>query len=264
MSPLYTSIMASNTVFSINVNGVNVPIKQHAHSALPDSVLVPCVESKLLKDWASKVDPELKIKEILLTDYNFFGTRLGFLKMEVVAEFNGVRVPGICFLRGGAVSILVLLECEGKTYVILTKQPRVPVGKSGLLELPAGMLDGSGAFAGIAAKELAEETGILLRGEDLVDLTALTNSLEGAQTYDGMLPSAGGCDEFLRLLYHKRSVTRTELDAMRGKATGLIEEGEVIVLDIVLYEDAWKVCRDSKLLSSMLLYERLRASGSIM
>jgi hypothetical protein len=96
-----------------------------------------------------------------------------------------------------------------------------------------------------------------------VDLTALTNKLEGALPYDGMLPSAGGCDEFLRLLFHKRTVTRAELDAMRGKATGLIEEGEVIVLDIVRYADAWKVCRDSKLLSSMFLYERLLHSGSI-
>ena len=72
-----------------------------------------------------------------------------------------------------------------------------------------------------------------------------------------MYPSPGGCDEFIRLMFHERSVTREELDAMRGKATGLREEGEVIVLEIVPYMLAHTVCSDAKLLSSMLLYERL-------
>ena len=42
-------------------------------------------------------------------------------------------------------------------------QPRVPTGKYNLAELPAGMLDDSGDFIGIAAKELQEETGIMVR-----------------------------------------------------------------------------------------------------
>ena len=39
-------------------------------------------------------------------------------------------------------------------------QPRVPTGRYSFVELPAGMLDQSGDFAGVAAKELKEETGI--------------------------------------------------------------------------------------------------------
>ena len=79
----------------------------------------------------------------------------------------------------------------------------------------------------------------------------------------GMYPSAGGCDEFLRLMFHEREVTRAELDAMRGKATGNLEEGEVIVLEIIRYELLWRVCSDAKALSSMLLFERLRAAGQL-
>ena len=243
---------------TIVINNITCPVE-----CAPGLDLERCIKSPLLNQWISKVSPKIRVDKVVVSSVDYFGPRVGFLKIEAHAYYNGIRIPGICFLRGGAVSILVLLECEGETYIILTRQPRVPVGSDGLLELPAGMLDGSGAFAGVAAKELAEETGIVLKAEDLVDLTALTNKLEGALPYDGMLPSAGGCDEFLRLLFHKRTVTRAELDAMRGKATGLIEEGEVIVLDIVRYADAWKVCRDSKLLSSMFLYERLLHSGSI-
>jgi ADP-sugar diphosphatase len=237
---------------SIVINDISVPIE-----FAPGLDQKRCAEAPLLLSWAAKVSPNIKVEKVFISSVDYFGPRVGFLKIEAHAYYHGIKIPGICFLRGGAVSILVLLECEGETYVVLTRQPRVPVGSDGLLELPAGMLDGSGAFAGVAAKELAEETGMILKATDLIDLTDLTNSLPGATPHVGMLPSAGGCDEFLRLLYHKRNVSRAELDAMRGKATGLLEEGEVIVLDIVPYADAWKICRDAKLLSSMLLYERL-------
>jgi ADP-sugar diphosphatase len=250
--------MASSSYF-IEINGLPV----ECLSKSPSLDLQRCTESPLLQNWAKSVSPKIRIDKVLVTSVDYFGKRVGFMKIEADAYFNGLKIPGICFLRGGAVSILTLLECEGKTYVILTCQPRVPVGSSNLLELPAGMLDDSGAFAGVAAKEMAEETGIRLKAEDLVDLTELTNNIKGATAFNGMLPSAGGCDEFLRLLFHKRSVTREELDAMRGKATGLIEEGESIILNIVLYEDAWKVCRDAKLLSSIFLYERLLSEGLI-
>jgi ADP-sugar diphosphatase len=128
-------------------------------------------------------------------------------------------------------------------------------------------------------KELAEETGIRLRAEDLVDLTVLAQTENPHLTsYDeveaaairgkalpdrGMYPSAGGCNEFLRLMFHERTVTREELDAMRGKCTGNLEEGEAIVLDIIRYDLLWRVCSDAKALSSMLLFERLRAAGKI-
>ena len=68
--------------------------------------------------------------------------------------------------------------------------------------------------------------------------------------------SGGGCDEFMRMMSVERTVTRAEMQAMIGKATGVMEEGEVIVLDIVPYNMAWRVCSDAKLLSSMFLYER--------
>ncbi len=80
---------------------------------------------------------------------------------------DGVRVPGIVFLRGGAVAILVLLACEDKTFILLCRQPRVPVGSVSFPEIPAGMLDGDGKFAGVAAKELEEETGLIINEDEV-------------------------------------------------------------------------------------------------
>ncbi len=60
--------------------------------------------------------------------------------------------PSSFFSLPAAVAILVILECEGAKWVVCCRQPRVPVGRSDYLEIPAGMLDDSGHFAGVAAK----------------------------------------------------------------------------------------------------------------
>ena len=57
---------------------------------------------------------------------------------------------------------------EDEKHVILTLQPRVPAGSLSLAELPAGMLDDAGTFAGGAAKEIEEETGLQASANELV------------------------------------------------------------------------------------------------
>lgn len=239
--------------FTMQINGADVLLE-----AAPGVNLERSKDSKVFKNWVTNLDPKLQVFKVTFQSTDYFGPRVGFTKIETVTTFQGVKIPGIALLRGGAVSILVILRCEGEEWVILTKQPRVPVGCSGLLELPAGMLDESGDFAGVAAKEMAEETGVKLRTADLIDLTA-----KAQPSSRGVYPSAGGCDEFLRLMFHERTVTRAELDAMRGKATGLLEEGEVIVLELVELKNLWRVCNDAKALSSLALYQNLRAAGEL-
>ena len=41
-----------------------------------------------------------------------------------------------------------------------------------------------------------------------------------------MLPSAGGCDEFIRLYMFRREVERDVLTELEGRLTGLREEGD--------------------------------------
>ena len=88
-----------------------------------------------------------------------------------LGEPNWIDVPGIVFMRGGSVGILVILECDGQEYTILTRQARVPAGLSLLPEIPAGMLDGSGNFKGVAATEIEQECHMKIQVDDLVDLT---------------------------------------------------------------------------------------------
>jgi ADP-sugar diphosphatase len=180
----------------------------------------------------------------------------------VVASFSTyallqvIDVPGIVFMRGGAVGVLVILHCEGREYTILTCQARVPVGDSNLPEIPAGMLDGSGNFKGVAAQELEQECELAIntcarhaavkawgrragrgrergeltprcvgpahsegvgllpvaRSEQLVNLTGLAFG----EKWRGLMPSAGGCDEFIRLYLFQQEVTPEQLQTFEG------------------------------------------------
>jgi hypothetical protein len=136
----------------VRIHGKSVPVL--AAAARPDlqERLDDVLNAVPFRDWAADMDEGLIIHSVTVNDVDYFGPRVGFIKFTADAEFHGHRVPGIVFMRGGAVAILVVLRCEGERWVLCCRQPRVPAGKAAFLEIPAGMLDGSGKFAGVAAK----------------------------------------------------------------------------------------------------------------
>jgi len=179
---------------------------------------------------------------------------VGFVKIKAHCTLPGddQPLPGICFLRGDGVTILVALFCQddGSVYSLLVDQARVPIGQVSSWELPAGMLDNENeTVAGIAVQEMREECGIDVKPTDLVDLTTLAcnDAVElGHLPIAGIPPSPGGCDEFIRYMYMEKKVTAAELDEMRGRLAGLREHGEKISLRIVPLEDIWRVSGDAK------------------
>jgi len=164
-------------------------------------------------------------------------------------------------MRGGAVAILVILKAneDGKEYTVLTVQPRVPAGSAAFCEIPAGMLDGDGKFVGVAAKELKEETGLEIDSDKLISLT----DLAFGDKAEGMFPSPGGCDEFIKLYLYRQTVDQDYINKLEGQLKGLVEEGETIVLRVIPLDQLWKTCPDAKSLSSLLLYNQLLKDKSI-
>jgi ADP-sugar diphosphatase len=203
-------------------------------------------EMKAFVDWSTNLEKEFILKKIIVQSIDMFGPRVGFVKFKgEVTDASGNKIPEIVFMRGGAVGMMILIVCEEdrKQYTVLTVQPRFPVGKFSFPELPAGMLDDSGDFAGVAAKELKEETGITVSTKDLVDLTEMAFG----NTYQGVFPSAGGCDEFLRLFLFRTKMPKEEINKLQGKCTGVLEEGEQIKLKIISINELW-------FLSSRIIY----------
>lgn len=131
------------------------------------------------------------------------------------------------------------------------------------------MLDDSGSFAGGAAKEIQEETGLSIPQDELVDMTSLAllaaQNPENEETLQkAVYPSAGGSDEFIPVFYCEKSMSRQEIEGLQGRLTGLRQEGEKITLKIVPLKDLWKEgVRDGKTLAAWALYRGLRDEGKL-
>ena len=176
------------------------------------------VNSVQFQDWASQIDSRFNIRSVEFQSVDVGNHRrkplVRFIKFRAdVVDAFGKPLPGIVFMRGGSVAILVILECEGEEYTILTIQPRFPSGNFAFPEIPAGTLEGDGSFAGGAARELEEETGIKIKEGELQDLTFLVYG----NKFKGVFPTVGGSDEFLRLFAFRQKVTRAYLGELQGK-----------------------------------------------
>ena len=219
-----------------------------------------------------------KLRKIDIQAVDFFGGgRIGFIKLKAeVSNDNGERLPGSVFLRGGSVAMMLILQpdnvaekSETEKQVILAIQPRIPAGSLAMAELPAGMLDDAGTFAGGAAKEIAEETGLEIPVDELINMTELaipepSSSDTEDQIQRAMYPSPGGSDEFIPIFLWQKRVPRSTLEDWQGKLTGLRDHGEKITLMLCPLQDLWKVgARDGKTLGAWALYEGLKREGRI-
>lgn len=203
----------------------------------------------------------------------------------------GEKLPGSVFLRGPSVAMLVMLipddvapspvgqhrEGEEDRYVVLTVQPRIPAASLAFVELPAGMVDDDGSFAGAAAREIREELGLEIPAAELRCLSDMAaegmvaddkNGGSGDGDDEGlpaaMYPSAGGCDEHIPIYMHERRVPRAQLAEWTGKLTGLRDDGEKITLKLVRMRDLWREGgRDAKCLAALALWEGLRREGKL-
>lgn len=167
---------------------------------------------------------------------------------------------------------------EDEKHAILTIQPRIAAGSLAFAEIPAGMLDG-GTLKGAAASEIEEEAKLNVKESDLIDLSQLavegvpvspwTNQSNAAAgeseiIQNAMYPSVGACDEFIPIFLCQKRLTRRHMAWLKGKATGLRDEGENITLKLVPLSRAWREAgRDAKALAAIALYENLKREGRI-
>lgn len=157
---------------------------------------------------------------------------------------------------------------EDEKHVILTLQPRIPAASLSLAELPAGMLDDDGTFAGGAAKEIKEETGLEVPLNELINMTELALSSTTSNTEEhlqkGIYPSPGGCDEYVPIFLWQKKIPRNQMKEWQGKLTGLRDHGEKITLILCPLENVWRHGgRDAKALAGWALYEGLRKEGKL-
>jgi ADP-sugar diphosphatase len=220
--------------------------------------------------------------------------KLGFMKLQAKIETDpyvhtGEKtaradwLAGAVFLRGGSVAILVCLsvfapwaeliipqiivqpaDTNDEQHVILTVQPRIAASSLAFTEIPAGMLDAS-SFRGTAANEIAEEASLTVKQSELINMSELALSNEQERVETAIYPSPGACDEFIPLFLCQKRLTRRHMEWLKGKATGLRDEGENITLKLVPLQNAWReVARDGKALAALALYDGLKREGKLL
>lgn len=250
-----TTEMSSTTVV---INGAEIPVEYPSNTNGP-ARLEAIMNAPKVKDWFKRVSPELLISKVTITGDTTFGKNVLFvhLNMTCIDRASGKSLAGIVFLRGSAVTCLVLIrdKSTGKLYYAKVKQPRVPVGKW-IWELPAGMFelraDGEGKMAKTQMiVELKEELGIEIdtTGVKTADPTQQFNYMEKLGVF---YPSPGGCDEEITTYWFQVEMTTEEIAALHGKSiandaghcTEIIQVGieELTVGNLVALGDAKAMC----------------------
>jgi ADP-sugar diphosphatase len=169
-----------------------------------------------------------KIKPLSLTRKKNGELLFALLDADIRSP-EGYRLPNIVFIRGDACLIVPLVRnrATGEERFLMVRQRRIGSG-SASLEFPAGMLDGdTGDPAGVAARELAEETG-LRAGDALFPL-------RGGKLFS----SVGACDEGVYYYGCVKEIEDAEWRALaRGPSAGNPDENERISVALVTREEA--------------------------
>ena len=121
--PLFLNRLTRLMSESVIISGVPVPVTASCECNL--SEVLRCQN---FINWTQKVDPELDVRSIDIQSVDYFGNgRIGFIKFKSLVYKKSVpegrHIPGIVFMRGPSVAILLVLNCNGMKYTIVTRQP---------------------------------------------------------------------------------------------------------------------------------------------
>lgn len=266
--------------FQFTFKNLKFPVRLPAESVGIDERVLASFAP--FNNWVREIEQSVastsgyKLRGVDIQSVDYFGSRIGFLKFRAdLVHPNGHALPGVTVLRGGSVAMLVVIRDTDspaanngtpKEYIVLTDQPRVPLGRASYLEIPAGMIDEqpgadqASIFVGAAARELQEEVGIsITRPDELVDLTHTV-----AHAPDGVHLSPGLLDEAIKIYLHTTALPASKIAELQGQLRSRVEESgenEVITLRIVPLEQALlSGLTDAKSILALSLYTQYKTA----
>jgi len=168
--------------------------------------------------------------EEIYTRHNHKGEALFSLLMLDATVPEGYKIPPMCFLKGEVLCVLVCLidEITKEKYLLLVKQHRICDG-SMTYEHPAGMLDSEADAYKVAAKEVEEETGIVLEKSQLKPLLDFP-----------AYPSSGTSDEAMYYFYCEILLSKKKIMAYNDRFMGEASDHERIVTCVLPFVEAHK------------------------
>lgn len=222
------------------------------------------IRSKLFLKWLASLGEKINVLSIEIQSVDTV-MRKGkeevlFLKIKMsVVDKSGRLLPGIVFLRGPAVGILIIFQTREHDYAALIESIRPAIGVASYPELPAGMIDNENNVLRVALREMEEETGVIPNAGEMIDLTK--TFFKGK--WDCIYPSPGACDELIKLFLYRQKSSEAEVKKMQGRKTGVAAENEHLKLRIVRLEDLCRITPDVKAHSAYMMYLALKKEGVI-
>lgn len=242
------------------------------NSTISNDIIKLAIASNMFQRWIENTSRVFGSKSIELygveiESVHMIGGRVDCINMKVESDLTDEdeaiqdeRIKEFCCLRDHTVGILVELHCleDDTIWTVLVDQPRLNVGAVSALELPVGLVDEDGdSLIGTEAKEVESICHLSLKQSELINLTqrAYENSCVFNST--GLCPSLSNCSEFIKIMYSRKEITKSELKVMRKRLSQTREEGAAMSLRVVPLEDMWKVSADMKVVWYVVYILRL-------
>ncbi|WP_266364344.1 NUDIX hydrolase [Tellurirhabdus rosea] len=168
-----------------------------------------------------------------------------FAMLEVDADTpEGDKIPPVCFLKGHAACVLVVLidEETDQKYTVLVRQRRICDG-SHTYEHPAGMVDAEDDPTEVAAREVGEEIGLTITPGELTRLNPRV-----------WFPSTGTSDEGMHYFFVEKRMPRAQIMEFHNKNMGNSHEFERINTFIATLPEAHKLVNNVNGLLIHFLY----------
>ena len=171
----------------------------------------------------------------LYTRYNGHGEVLFSLLYTDATTPEGNKMPPICFLKGEVVCVLICLidDITKEKFLILVQQRRICDG-SLTYEHPAGMLDSESDAGAVAAREVFEETGIMVSKSQLTQLGS-----------EACFPSTGTSDEAMYFFYCELELSAAQIESYHDKTQGMLSEHEYIKTFVVPFAEGHHLITNS-------------------
>ncbi|MGV3556836.1 NUDIX hydrolase [Larkinella arboricola] len=210
----------------------------------------PFQHSFKYKAWQRKLEQnqiQLKNVQDVYTRHGNEGQVLHTLVKLDATTPDGAKLSPLCFIKGDAISILVVLidEETGDKFVLMVRQRRVCDG-SETYEHPAGMIDEGETPPEVALRELKEETGLEIPPDELIPL--------GPRAWYSATSTS---DEALYFFYCERRMSGPAIRALHGKSTGKASEQEQTRLHVASFAEAHRLVSNLHGVLGHLLYLRV-------
>ncbi len=141
----FLEISKEERVNSVKIGHRKVDVFSNLRTMSDDDALWVVQSYHPFATWLRRIeaDPTIIVDCIRIRSVDRFRSGGGFAEIEVRYQLESDqdrRIKEEIMFRGEAIGVLFVLNCDGEEFTLVTKNPKIPVGRESFPEIPAGMI----------------------------------------------------------------------------------------------------------------------------